>query len=171
VPAVRHPSGTVPGHLPASDLARWLARIGHLYPPGWFAAGGPVLTVRASDDRPLANSAPGGGYDLCGLVRHRRQDAPERVAMFHVPRRQRGAYYDPWRDRGLLVLDPEGDGVITVGAMTERRYAREREERRAAAAEAGDCAECGGPCVDHPDLGKVCPDCEAYEIESWDAAQ
>ncbi|AQZ62789.1 hypothetical protein BKM31_16165 [[Actinomadura] parvosata subsp. kistnae] len=52
---------------PAGRASTWAKQVTAAYPDGWFARGGPVLTIRPgpADRRPLPGRAPGGrGYDL-----------------------------------------------------------------------------------------------------------
>ncbi|MER6509639.1 DUF6349 family protein [Nonomuraea sp. NPDC001636] len=56
---------------PKSGPAKqWIRQVTAAYPAGWFARGGPILTIRAdrADRMPLPHRAPGGrGYDLPAL--------------------------------------------------------------------------------------------------------
>jgi hypothetical protein len=48
---------------------RWLEQVAPLYPDDWFDARGPIRTRRAPlGTRHVPGRAPGGGYDLCGLL-------------------------------------------------------------------------------------------------------
>lgn len=51
---------------PKSNYNRWLSEVKRAYPPGWLAAGGPIVTIRPDSrfSRHLSGKAPGGGYDL-----------------------------------------------------------------------------------------------------------
>ncbi|MEV4748982.1 DUF6349 family protein [Streptosporangium sp. NPDC049248] len=64
LPAVLPPPGAA--DYDPEVLARWRAKVDRAYPPGWLAAGGPIVVIRTDPAfaRHQPGKAPGGGYDL-----------------------------------------------------------------------------------------------------------
>ena len=95
----------------------WAETIARMYPPGWFETGGPVRTNRASHDtEPHAGQAPGGGWDVAGVLKPKEEPSVLRIKMLSVPSNS------PWQDYSNgswndLIVNEQGD-------LVNERFAR-----------------------------------------------
>lgn len=165
-----------------ADRAKWARTVARMYPTGWFESAGPVRTHRqhAKDgfgyvrlmEEPIAGGAPGGGWDVPGIIERKVDGKAEAVRMVFVPTKG----VSSWELRDAKVLGPDGELVREADLLRELEAAerKRRQDERDAIYDAPDapgavlCPMCGSAELVEDMGAQACDDCGWMEGDDDD---